>query len=358
MQQLIGKLAPQRGRELRQALHRRQAVQPRHQRVVQGGRNRQGRQGTGQAVAVLALLEQAGLQHHLGQFLDKQGHAIGLGHDLLDHLRWQGFTVGHLADHLRGLAPRQPGHRHLGEVRAPRPWRTEVRTKGAQRQDAGGGALIDQEAEKLQRGRIDPVQVFHDKEHGLLRGDAQQDRQQGVQRLLLLLLGRHGQGGIVRGQRQGEQGGQEGHGLRQRQAMLHQEPFEFAELLLWGLLPLEVQGHPLQQLDHGIQGGVLVVGRTLARRQPRLGLPGHLFCQHLHQARFANARFAAEQHHLPEAVLDLRPALPQQPDFLLPAHQWGPPGAADGFQATARHTLIEHPIDGQRLRLAFQRRGP
>jgi hypothetical protein len=50
--------------------------------------------------------------------------------------------------------------------------------------------LIDQEAEQLQRGRIDPVQVLHDKEHRLLRSDAQQDGQQGVQGLLLLLLGR------------------------------------------------------------------------------------------------------------------------------------------------------------------------
>jgi len=32
--------------------------------------------------------------------------------------------------------------------------------------------LIDQEAEQLKRGRIDPVQVFHHKEHGLLGGDA------------------------------------------------------------------------------------------------------------------------------------------------------------------------------------------
>jgi hypothetical protein len=33
---------------------------------------------------------------------------------------------------------------------------------------------------------------------------------------------------------------------------------------------------------------VLVVGRTLARRQPRLRLTGDLFFQHLHKARFAN----------------------------------------------------------------------
>ena len=244
---------------------------------MQRGGNRQRGQGPGQRIALLPLLEQAGLQHHLGQLLHKQRHPIGLGHHLLDHLGGQRLAVRHPADHLRGLAPRQARQRHLGEVRAPRPGRAEVGPKGQQRQDAGGGALIDQEAEQLQRGRIDPVQVFHDKEHGLLRGDAQQDRQEGVQGLLLLLLGRQRQGGIVGGQWEGEEGGKEGHGLRQRQAILHQEPLQFAELLLRGLLPLEAQRHPLQQLDHRIQGGVLVIGRTLARRQPRLGLGGHLF---------------------------------------------------------------------------------
>jgi hypothetical protein len=46
------------------------------------------------------------------------------------------------------------------------------------------------------------VQVFHDKEHGLVRGNAQQDRQEGVEHLLLLLLRRHGQVGIISGQRE------------------------------------------------------------------------------------------------------------------------------------------------------------
>jgi hypothetical protein len=103
---------------------------------------------------------------------------------------------------------------------------------------------------------------------------------------------------------------------------------------------------------------VLVIGRTLARRQPRLGLGGHVFLQHLHQARFADACFAAEQHHLPEAVLDLRPALEQQSNFRLAAHQQGHASAPSRFQTTAGHTLIQHPIDRQRLDKAFQQRGP
>ena len=168
-------------------------------------------------------------------------------------------------------------------MRAPRPGRAEVRAKGPQRQDTGSGALIDQEAEEFQGRRIDPVQVLHDKEHRLLRGDAHEDREQGVQRLLLLLLRRHGQGHIVRGQREREQGSKEGHSLRQRQAVLHQEALQFAELLRRRLLTLKAQRDPLQQINHRIQGRVLVIRRTLARRQPRLGLGGHVFSQHLHQ---------------------------------------------------------------------------
>jgi hypothetical protein len=83
-----------------------------------------------------------------------------------------------------------------------------------------------------------------------------------------------------------------------------------------------------------------------------------MLLQHLHQARFTNARLAAEEHHLPEAVLDLRPAFQQEPDFLLPAHEWGPPSAAGRFEATASHALIEYPIDRERLRLAFEERSP
>jgi hypothetical protein len=98
---------------------------------------------------------------------------------------------------------------------APCPGRAEVRTKGEQRQDASRGALSDQEAEELQRGRIDPVQVFHHKQHGLPGRNAQQDGQQGIQELLLLLLGSEGQRGILGRQWEGEQGSKERHGLGQ-----------------------------------------------------------------------------------------------------------------------------------------------
>ena len=67
---------------------------------------RQRGQGTGQLIALLALLEQPRLQHHLGQLLDEQRHPIGLGYHLLDDLGWQGLPVGHPVGHLRRLLTR------------------------------------------------------------------------------------------------------------------------------------------------------------------------------------------------------------------------------------------------------------
>ena len=100
-----------------------------------------------------------------------------------------------------------------------------------------------------------------------------------------------------------------------------------------------------------------MIGGTLTRRQPRLGLRRHLFLQHLCEARLANARLAAQQHDLPPALLDLRPALLEDADFLCAAYQWGPSGTAGSFQATTGHTLIQHAIDRQRLGQAFQEGG-
>jgi hypothetical protein len=97
--------------------------------------------------------------------------------------------MGDLTNHHRDLLPGQPVQRHLGEVGAPRPGRAEVRAKGQERQDARGRGLINKETEQLQRRRIDPVQVFHDKQHWLLGGGVQHHGQESVQGLLLLLLG-------------------------------------------------------------------------------------------------------------------------------------------------------------------------
>jgi hypothetical protein len=117
LQQFIGELTPQGSSELRQGLHRRQAIQPRHQRVVQRGGNGQRRQGAGQPIALRPLLQQAGLQHHRGSLFHKQRHPIGLGHHLFDDLRRQHLALNHPLGPLRGVAAWQARQRHAGHVR-------------------------------------------------------------------------------------------------------------------------------------------------------------------------------------------------------------------------------------------------
>jgi hypothetical protein len=57
------------------------------------------------------------------------------------------------------------------------------------------------------------MQVFHDHQHRLPLRFSIEPGQQSLQSLLTLPLGRQGQGGIVRWQRQGEQGSEQGHDL-------------------------------------------------------------------------------------------------------------------------------------------------
>src|SRR5262249_34885528 len=125
------------------------------------------------------------------------------------------------------------------EVRTSRPRRAGVGGKGEQGQDAGGGDLVDQEGGKFQRGWIDPVQGFPHKKHGRLGGGGEQERQEGMESLLRLVLGRQGEGSIVGRQGEGEERGKEGHSLCQGQTKLHHESLQFAQLLQRGFLPVK-----------------------------------------------------------------------------------------------------------------------
>jgi len=103
LQQLIGKRAPNGRAQLRHGFHRGEAIEPRHERVLECRRDRQRRRRPGQRIARLPLLEEPGLQHHLGELFDEQRHAIGLRHDLFDDLGGQHPVVRHPADQLRNL---------------------------------------------------------------------------------------------------------------------------------------------------------------------------------------------------------------------------------------------------------------
>ena len=82
-----------------------------------------------------------------------------------------------------------------------------------------------------------------------------------------------------------------------------------------------------------------------------------MFRKCLHETGFADPSLAAEQDDLPSATQDPTPALLQQLDFGFAAHQWGQTGTADRFQPSACGALVEHPVDLDWLRNAFQSGG-
>jgi len=72
--------------------------------------------------------------------------------------------------------------------------------------------------------------------------------------------------------------------------------------------------------EHWIEGTLLGIGRAAAGHA-RYPIAPHPLAQLLHQAGFADTRFAAQQHYLPVPVSGLLPAPPEQPEVLLPPHQ-------------------------------------
>ena len=81
---------------------------------------RERRQRPGQLVMVAGVGEQARLEHGLGQLLDEQRHAVGLGHDLRRDLVRQRLGADHPLDQGGALAPAEPGQRQRADVRLSR----------------------------------------------------------------------------------------------------------------------------------------------------------------------------------------------------------------------------------------------
>ena len=114
---------------------------------------------------------------------------------------------------------------------------------------------------------------------------------------------------------------------------------------------------PVQVVDDRIEGAVGMVRGTV-QRQARRALSHHTLGQRAHQARFANPRLAAEQHHLAQTVAGLGPALQQQRHLRLPAHQGGEPAGGGHVQATLRGAFPHHLGDPHRRVNALERMHP
>jgi hypothetical protein len=238
---------------------------------------------------------------------------------LLDHRRWQRLAAREAGDHGLHLGAPQAGEGDLGQVRAAGPRRLKLRPTRQQGEHAGRRDLVQHQAQELYRGRVGPVQVFPHRQDGLLFRLLQQPWHQSVVRLLPLPLRGHVEKRIVRRVGQGEQHRQERGDLLQGQPRRPQRLFQCLEPGLGSISAVPVQ-EPLQMVDHRVEGALLVIGGT-AKHQARATLAYGTLTQHLHQARFANARLPTEQHHLAPAVLAVRPALQEQQHFGLAPYQ-------------------------------------
>ena len=129
--------------------------------------------------------------------------------------------------------------------------------------------------------------------------------------------------------------------------------FDLAELVL-GLVVTSKLERPLEELDHGIEGALLVIGRTSAL-PPNLRLIRHPLSQLPQQPRLADAGLPAQQRHLTEAVLHLLPALQQQPHLLASSHECGETCARRLETSRDSFSFVEDAVYPERHRDALRR---
>ena len=255
-------MAADRGAGLGHFLDGRIAVEPRHQRILEGRRDRQRRQWANQCVPVAVVAQQARFENRLGQLLDEQRHAVGAGNDLVHQFCRQRFA-GDAFDHRGALLPVEAIQGHQRHVRAPKPGRRKFRPEGNEAQDRKLGQAIDDQVEQFAEGRVDPVDILDHHQH---RADGGQRRQLTDERgecpLLALLrgqvFGRDDRGSAYR-QQIGKQS--DGLVLRLSTAVSVNDTPQLCKLVLGAIVVLE-PGRPLQVPDDRVQGAVLMVRRT------------------------------------------------------------------------------------------------
>jgi hypothetical protein len=131
-QQIVRELTPNCGTDLGHLLDPGEAVEARHERILQGRRDGERRQRAGKRVMVAGIGEQARFQDGLGQLLDEQRDAVCLGEDLVEDLMGQRLAAGHRLDQRLPVAAGQARQRQLHDVGMAGPGRAELGPEGDQ----------------------------------------------------------------------------------------------------------------------------------------------------------------------------------------------------------------------------------
>src|SRR6516225_8100306 len=174
--QLIGEYPTNCRANLCHVLPGGQSIQSGEKRGVQRRGNGQWRQRPDQLVSVGSLAEQVALQYGLRQLLDEQRHAVGVHHDLIQHLGWQGFAMGYASNQRLSLGAVEAVERHIHHMTKVGPGSLELRARRSEQQQSDAVSLLDDSRKQFQRGRIDPMQVLEEQQHWLASAQLMQPR--------------------------------------------------------------------------------------------------------------------------------------------------------------------------------------
>ena len=170
VQQGIGEFAPNRRADLRDVLNRGEAIEARHQRILQCRGNRKRRQRPVEAVSVRPLDEEPGFKHVLRQLFQKERHPVGLDDDLREHFGGELSAASDALDERFRLDSVETAKGHHRDVGRGRPWRFEFGTEGDQQQRRQSWNALEQEVQHFERSRIGPLRVLkHDQQRLLFR---------------------------------------------------------------------------------------------------------------------------------------------------------------------------------------------
>ena len=204
-QEFVAELPPDRRANLRDLFGGSKPIQPRHQGILQRGRNCE------YARRLNGPKRLNGLQDCFRQFFHKQRHAVSLGQDLPEQLGGKRFPAGELGDDRAALRARELGEVQRRHMAVPRPARLELRPMGEHDQQRDGSHPVDQQIEHFQAGGIGPVRILEQHHGGLFRGGRFGEIDQRSQRLVLVFLRRHGERPVPLLTRNRQHRGEEAH---------------------------------------------------------------------------------------------------------------------------------------------------
>jgi hypothetical protein len=111
--------------------------------------------------------QNAGFEHGLGHFLDKQRYALRRHEDLPRHCLGQGLAAGNALHQQLRVIVGQARELHCRDMGVPGPGRRKFRigTQRNQHEHPQAGESLDQQCQKFERGRVDPLKVLgHDQQ--------------------------------------------------------------------------------------------------------------------------------------------------------------------------------------------------